>query len=230
MLLLRWLILTHPIFRSMILIGFLGLLIGFPWLPRGIEEWGSFIAFGFNQAIAASFISAGVILLLSIPFYFFGNHHNPSSTSRIGLLNGYRFVLKWIWPHRVFSLIVLILGFIYFADLSESQAQIVFGLTLVSFFYYQRSADSVTLGLNFLRFIECGIILIVSAGLGFVVYAHAYLVMLSGDSPKDLSSAQARLQSFLMIFCAAVQVLYQEYLARKLSRMERVVRASPGPL
>ena len=143
MLLLRWLLINHPVLRILLSCAFPVMLLIFPWLSPNVEKWFGFIAAGFVQSISAGLLGAGMILLVSTPFYFLFSTSNKKLDSRQQLLSDSDFVSKILWPHRIVSFALLVGSFIYFHNPSDIESVIVFVLTFLQFIYYFKKRDNV---------------------------------------------------------------------------------------
>jgi hypothetical protein len=226
MLLLRWLFLTHPVLRIFLSSAFPILLLIFPWLSPNVERWVGFIAAGFVHSIGAGFLGAGMVLLVSSPFYFLFPTSNKKLNSRQQLLSDSDFVSKILWPHRIVSFVLVIGSFFYFHDLSNIESIIILFMTLLQFINYFKKRDNVSQGLDFLCFVESGIILVVSAALGLIISIYLLLFMTEPSEVPSWNPMDDRGLRFLMLFCASIQSFYQIYLTRKLNRTAAALKAS----
>lgn len=221
MFLLRWMFLSHPFFRIVVLFLFSILLLSFSWLPADFEYWGKFIALGYVQGIAASFLASGVVLLLFTPLYFIKNNKPDRSLKTAVLLDDIDFLTQLTLPHRILSLVILLASFFFWKGYTDLESQIIFTLSLVNLLFYFKKVDSLTEKLNFLRFVENGVILLTSIGLAYALF---YLSLLFIDNKKLISDPEAlsnTTTSFVAIFSATVLAWYQEYLNRKMAKQKQ---------
>ncbi len=201
------------------------MLLIFPWLPPDGERWVGFLAAGFVQSIGAGFLGAGTVLLFSIPFYLFYSPLKKELNSRQKLLADSDFVSRILWPHRIVSFGLLIGSFFYFHNISEKESVMVLVLTLLQFIIYFKKRDNVSQTLDFLSYIESGIILVVSAALGLIISIYFILFMTEPKEDTIWIPMDDRGLGLLLIFCAAIQSLYQIHLNRKLNRSASVINA-----
>jgi hypothetical protein len=210
---LRWLFLSAPALRIVLLGMVCSLLLFFYWLPDDIKEIGSWISFGYLQSIAAAFLSASVILLMAMPTYALKENKTT--------ITDYVHISKWIWPHRILTIAVLIYGHLTFSNVHETEGKIIFGLSILQFLLYSTNISLMFQNLNIMRYVEAGIILIVAAGFGIIL--SLYFVLISGkvNDPFDDKGLQ-----FLFIFCAFIMATYEIYLNRKLNRLAQELSKS----
>lgn len=225
MLLLRWLFLTHPVLRLFSSCCFPFMLLFYPWLSPSLDKWGGFLAAGFIQSISAAFLSAGIVLLFSSPFYVISSSSNKKLKLRHHqLLSDINFVSKILWPHRVLSFSLVIGSFFYFHDLSDIESIIILAITVLQFINYFKKRDNLSQGLDLLFFVESGIILTVSSALGLII-SFCFLIFMT--VPSEIPSwdpMDDRGLRFLIVFCAAIQSFYQIYLTGKLNKMADILK------
>ena len=226
MLLLRWLFISHPVLRIFLSSAFPVMLLIFPWLSPNVEVWVGFIASGFVQSISAGFLGAGMVLLVSSPFYVLFSTSSKKLNIRQKLLSDSNFVSKILWPHRIVSFVLVIGSFFYFHDLSDIESIIILGMTFLQFINYFKTRDNVSQGLDFLCYVESGIILVLSAALGLIISIYFLLFMTEPSEVPTWSPMDDRGLRFLMLFCAAIQSFYQIYLTRKLNKIAVALKAS----
>lgn len=226
MLFIRWLFFNHPILRFFLSSAFPLMLLAFPWLSPEVERWVGFIALGFVQSIAAGLVGAGLVLLGSAPFYLIHSRASEKLNRRQRLLSDGVFVSKILWPHRIVSFSLVLGCYFYFHDLTNFESAIVFILTLVQFINYFLKIDSITESLDFLYFVESGVILVVSAALGLVLSMYGLLLFTEPSETPSWNPMDERGLRFLVLFCAAIQAFYQIYLTRKLEKTASILKAS----
>ena len=226
MLLLRWLLINHPVLRILLSCAFPVMLLFFPWLSPNVEKWFGFIAAGFVQSISAGFLGAGMVLLVSSPFYFLFSTSNKKLNSRQQLLSDSEFVSKILWPHRIISFVLVIGSFLYFHDLNNIESIIILIITSLQFINYFKKRDNISQRLDFLCYVESGIILVVSAGLGLIISIYLLLFMTEPSEVPSWNPMDERGLRFLVIFCASIQSFYQIYLTRKLNKTAVALKAS----
>lgn len=214
MVLLRWLMLSQPIIRQILLVAFPLLLMLYPWLPETVSWWGAWIALGVVQGIASAFVGAAVVLFVAIPFYMYSRRQDLIHGSREELLHDDRFLTRLIWPQRIVGFAVLLYGFFSFADMSLFEIRVIFALTIWQFFSYVAYAPLLTQRLNFLRMIENGIILLVSVGLAVALGGLIIIALYPDWMPSTEESI-----GIGSLFCATIYMAYQEYLNRKHMKM-----------
>ena len=112
-----------------------------------------------------------VVINLCIPLYFAKCKKVDSATNTKSLLDEINFLSKLNWPRRILSFTLLIISFFFWKGYSDDEAQIIFTLSLINLIFYFKKVDSLTEKLNFLHFVENGIILLISTALAFVIYA-----------------------------------------------------------
>ena len=223
--LISWFFINHPVLRLILSSVFPIMLLSFPWLSPIVEKWVGFLATGFVQSIFVGLLGAGLVLLVSIPFYFLFSTSDKKLNSRQQLLSDNVFVSKILWPHKIVSFALLLGSFFYFQGLSEIESIIVFFLTFLQFIYYFKRRDNISQGLDFLFYVESGIILVVSAGLGLIISIFFLLFMTEPSEVPSWNPMDDRGLRFLAIFCAATQSFYQIYLTRKLKRAASILNA-----
>lgn len=226
MLLLRWLLINHPFLRIFLSCAFPVMLLIFPWLSPNVEKWFGFIAAGFVQSISAGFLGAGMVLLVSSPFYFLFSTSNKKLNSRQQLLSDSEFVSKILWPHRIISFVLVIGSFLYFHDLNNIESIIILIITSLQFINYFKKRDNISQRLDFLCYVESGIILVVSAGLGLIISIYLLLFMTEPSEVPSWNPMDERGLRFLILFCASIQSFYQIYLTRKLNKTAVALKAS----
>jgi ABC-type antimicrobial peptide transport system permease subunit len=99
-------------------------------------------------------------------------------------------------------------------------------MTFLQFINYFKTRDNVSQGLDFLCYVESGIILVVSAALGLIISIYLLLFMTEPSEVPSWSPMDDRGLIFLMLFCAAIQSFYQIYLTRKLNKIAVALKDS----